>query len=321
MGLRVLVAGAGALGSVFGGFLAAAGHRVTLLGRGPHLAAVAAEGLAIEGIFGERRIGGLTVATDPAALAPAFDALLLSVKSYDTEAMLKATAGLLAADGVAVALQNGLGNVERVVAAVGPARALGGRVIFGAEMPRPGATRVTVFAEPVALGAGVSGNLSAEAGARAWAARFGAAGVPTEYTADLHGHLWTKVFYNAALNPLGALLGLPYGALAADPDARALMDQVIAEGYAVAAARGVRPPVPTAEAYRRVFYARLVPATAHHRSSMLQDLERGRRTEIEAINGSIWRYGGEVGVPTPINATLTRLVRWRERVAIGKEER
>ena len=74
------------------------------------------------------------------------------------------------------------------------------------------------------------------------------------------------------------------------------------------------PLVPTADAYRELFYGRLVPSTAHHRSSMLQDLERGRPTEIEAINGCIWRYGREAGIPTPVNATMTRLVRWRERI-------
>jgi len=311
---RILVAGAGALGSVFGGLLAAAGDDVTLLGRAPHLAAVLDAGLAIEGLWGECRVSGLTVACDAAALRAPFDAILLTVKSYDTAAMLAATAEMLAADGCLLSLQNGLGNVERVLAAVGAERALGGRVIFGAEIPRPGAVRVTVCADPVAVGAVAAGKVPAEAHARAWAARFGKAGIPAEFTPDLHAHLWTKVFYNAALNPLGALFGLPYGAIASDADARGVMDAVIDEGYAVARARGVVPIVANAEAYRQIFYTRLVPATVHHRSSMLQDLERGRPTEIEALNGCIWAYGREVGVATPVNATMTRLVHWRERL-------
>ena len=187
-------------------------------------------------------------------------------------------------------------------------------MIFGAAIPRPGVARVTVFADPIALGAAIVGTPAAEGHAREWTERFAAAGIPTELTPTLQAHLWTKVFYNAALNPLGALFGQPYGALAADPDARALMDAVIDEGFAVAYARGVVPLVPTAVAYRALFYGRLVPSTAHHRSSMLQDLERGRPTEIEAINGCIWRYGLEAGIPTPVNATMTRLVRWRERM-------
>lgn len=314
MGARVLVAGAGAVGSVVGGLLAAAGHRVTLLGRAAHLDAVRAAGLVIEGLWGEHRVADLELATAPGEIRGAYDAILLTVKSYDTADMLAAVAPSVAEDGCVVSLQNGLGNVEQVVAAVGVDRALGGRVIFGAVVRAPGVVRVTVCADPVALGAAVAGTPAAEASARVWSERFAAAGIPTEYTHDVQAHLWTKMVYNAALNPLGALLGLPYGALAADPDGRAVMDAVIDECFAVAGARGVVPLLPTADAYREAFYGRLVPSTAHHRSSMLQDLERGRPTEIEAINGCIWRYGREAGIPTPVNATMTRLVRFRERI-------
>jgi 2-dehydropantoate 2-reductase len=319
MRARVLVAGAGAVGSVFGGFLRQAGHAVTLLGRAGHLDAIARNGLRLDGLFGEALVRDLALATDAATLAPGFDAVLLTVKSFDTDAAIAAAAPLLADDGCMLALQNGLGNVERVAAAVGPRRAAGARVIFGATRPEPGRAHVTVCAEPVAVGVAVPGDLDAERHARAWAEAFAAAGIPTVHTDDLQAHLWTKVFYNAALNPLGALHGLPYGALAADADARAIMDSVIDEGYAVAGACGVRPLAPDAAAYRQIFYERLVPPTADHRSSMLQDLEQGRRTEIDAINGRIWEYGRARGVPTPVNEVLTRLVRWRERLARGKE--
>jgi 2-dehydropantoate 2-reductase len=315
MSERVLVAGAGALGSVFGGFLAAAGHDVTLLGRVAHMDAVAAGGLVVDGLFGARRVTTAAVVTDATRLRRPFDAVLLTVKAYDTGSMLAAVAPLVAAEGCLISLQNGLGNVERVRDAVGARRAVGARVIFGAEIPAPGHARVTVCAEPVAIGAAVVGDASADAHARRWAARIAAAGIPAEAVADVHAYLWTKVFYNAALNPLGALLGLPYGALAADSDARAIMDDVISEAYAVARARGVTPTAPSADAYRRVFYERLVPATADHRSSMLQDLERGRRTEIDAINGALSTFGAAAGVPTPVNTTLARLIRWRERLS------
>jgi len=314
MNERVLVAGAGALGSVLGGFLAAAGHDVTLLGRAPHMDAIVAGGLVVDGLFGARRVASVAVATDATVLQPPFDAVLLTVKAYDTAPILAAVAPLVAPDGCLISLQNGLGNVEQVRDAVGDARAAGARVIFGAEIPAPGHARVTVCAEPVAFGAAVVGDALADAHARRWAARFADAGIPAEAVADVHAYLWTKVFYNAALNPLGALLGLPYGALAADPDARAIMDDVINEAYAVACARGITPTAPSAGAYRRVFYDRLVPATADHRSSMLQDLERGRRTEIDAINGALATFGATAGVPTPVNTTLARLIRWRERL-------
>jgi len=123
--------------------------------------------------------------------------------------------------------------------------------------------------------------------------------------------LWAKVFYNAALNPLGALLGVHYGALRQQADSRALMDAVIDEAFAVARAEGVALPWPTADAYRKEFYERLVPVTFGHRSSMLQDLERGRQTEIDAINGAVWHRALAHGIPAPVNEMLTRLVRLR----------
>src|SRR5262245_19489648 len=110
--MRVLVAGAGALGSVFGGFLRKAGLDVTLLGRAAHLDTIAARGLRIDGIWGDHHVDGFAIATDTAALSGRFDAILLPVKSYDTSTVAAAVAPFLAADGVAISLQNGLGNVE-----------------------------------------------------------------------------------------------------------------------------------------------------------------------------------------------------------------
>jgi 2-dehydropantoate 2-reductase len=308
--VRVLIAGAGALGSVFGGFLRRQRYDVALLGRGPHLEAIAHDGLLIDGIWGTHRVGGFEIAIEPGALRGPFDAVLLTVKSYDTRPMARAVAPLLAPDGVMVSLQNGLGNVETVEAVVGVRRALGARVIFGAIVVAPAHARVTVFADPTAIGSlRASADPEREAAAQAWAARIDAAGIPAEYTERLAGLLWAKVFYNAALNPIGALLAVHYGALPEHPQSRALMDAVIDEAFAVARAEGVALPWQRAEDYRSEFYGRLVPATYHHRSSMLQDLSRGRRTEIEAINGEVIRRGAYLGVATPVNETLTRLLR------------
>ncbi|MBX3023499.1 ketopantoate reductase family protein [bacterium] len=308
--MRVLIAGAGALGSVFGAFLGRAGDDVTLLGRAAHLEAIARDGLRVDGLWGEHLVRGLATATDAAALRGVFDAILLPVKSYDTAAVSEAVAPRLADDGVVISLQNGLGNVETVERIVGAPRVLGARVIFGATIAAPGHVRVTVFADPTAIGALAPGrHPGRDRAARAWAARIDAAGVPAIYTETLPALLWAKVFYNAALNPLGALLDLHYGALPEHPSSRALMDAVIDEAFAVARAEGVALAWPDAAAYRDELYGRLVPATYHHRSSMLQDLSHGRRTEIDAINGAVWERGAAVAVETPINAALTRLLR------------
>jgi len=313
---RILVAGAGALGLVFGGFLRRAGHAVTLLGRGTHLDAIAARGLVIDGLWGEHTVHGLTVARDPADIRGRFDAILITVKSYDTETMAGAVAPLLAVDGMMLSLQNGLGNAERLVAAVGAERVLAGRVIFGAEAVAAGQVRVTVYAEPVLIGAW-SRTPRLARHAQQWAQCFEAAGIPTKFCDDVLAVLWGKVLYNAALNPLGALLGVHYGALAEDEHTRAIMNAVIDEAFAVAVAEPVALPWTSADDYRVAFYGRLVPSTFHHRSSMLQDLERGRRTEIDAINGEVWKRGATHGIVTPANELLTRLVHAREALGSG----
>lgn len=310
---RILVAGAGALGSVFGGFLRRAGFAVTLLGRAPHVDAVAARGLHIDGIWGEHHVDGFSVATEVGDLAEPFDAILITVKSFDTSAIAESSRPLLRDDGFAISLQNGLGNVESVEAAFGPARTLGARVIFGAEIHRPGQVHVSVIADPNAVGS-LDRRLDPrrEAAALEWARRFDDAGIPSAYTDELPSRLWAKVLYNAALNPLGALLGVHYGALPERPESVAIMNDVIEEAFQVAIADGAIFPWQTAADYRREFYDRLVPSTYHHRPSMLQDLEAGRRTEIAAINGEVIRRGAQYGIATPVNQTLIRLVHLRE---------
>jgi 2-dehydropantoate 2-reductase len=311
-GEAILIAGAGAIGSVVGGLLAHAGWDVTLLGRRAHLDAVRRHGLLVEGLFGTHRVRGLACVTDAREIGGPYAAVLLTVKSYDTAAVAAAVADSLAADGVLVSLQNGLGNLEAAARVVGAERVLGARVIFGAEVREPGRVVVTVCADPVLVGGMQPGGGRREMSV-AWAARLGAAGIPAEPTGRIVTELWAKVLYSAALNPLGALLGATYGELAADPDARVLMDEVIEEAFAVARAELVDFDWPDAAAYRETFYGRLVPATAAHRSSMLQDLERGRPTEVDAINGQVAARGAACGRPAPVNAALTRLIRARSR--------
>jgi 2-dehydropantoate 2-reductase len=308
-----LVACAGALGSVVGGLLAQAGWPVTLLGRRSHLDVVGSRGLLVEGLFGTHRVTGLACAVSPDGLRGPYDTVFLAVKAYDSEAVAAAVAPHLAPDGFLVSLQNGLGNLEAAARAVGARRVLGARVIFGAEVPEPGRVRVTVYADPVLIGSPDPADDRRREAAVTWAAHLAEAGIPTEASESIVAELWGKLLYSAALNPLGALLGLSYGALAAGVDTRTIMDAVIDEAFAVASAEGVTLRWAAARDYREEFYRRLVPATATHRSSMLQDLERGRPTEIEAINGWVAVRAAAHGIPAPVNATLTRLLRARAR--------
>ncbi len=307
----MLVAGCGAIGSVFACLLAEAGHSVSILGRVPVVEAARRDGLSVVGLWGEHSARVAAAETRPERLGRDFDAVLITCKSYQTEGLIEELGDRAGDRGCVISLQNGLGNLERLMSAYGRDRVLGGRVIFGAELVTPGRARVTVEAEPVLVGALAPSSAPL---AERWAEAFDRAGIPSRATDDIEAALWAKVLYNAALNPLGALLGVPYGELPKDRDRRWVMDRAIEEAFAVAAAEGVRLPWASAAEYRKLFYERLVPATAAHRSSMLQDLERGKPTEIDAICGEVCRRGESHGIDTPVNRVLALLVRERSRL-------
>jgi 2-dehydropantoate 2-reductase len=305
--LRYLILGAGALGSVFGGLLQLAGHSVSFVGRGAHLEALRARGLSLTGIWGEH--GPLKVAAtdDPASLTETFDAILLCVKAYDTAATLKSVRHLIGPETLVVSIQNGLGNWEAIADQVGWQRTVGSRVIFGAEVASPGTAKVTVYADKVLVGSPKQAIEPARL--ERLAADFAQAGIPSELSPLIERFIWRKVLYNASLNPLGAILHCPYGELAGHPEILATMQAIIAEIFAVAAARQVDLGFVSPQAYYRHLLEVELPPTRAHRASMLQDLERGRRTEIDSLNGAIARYGAELGLPTPVNATIAALIR------------
>jgi 2-dehydropantoate 2-reductase len=190
---------------------------------------------------------------------------------------------------------------------------LGANVLVGAIIPEAGRVTVTVQAAPVIIGPlEVSDCVTLER-IHYWIKAFQRANIPCEHTVRILSYLWAKVFYNAPLNALGALLQVHYGVLGEVAELRQIMDRLIDEAFSVAQTTGVELLWNTVEDYRALFYRHLIPSTYNHQSSMLQDLQRGHRTEIDAINGAIWRYGERLGVPTPFNEIMTRLIRERER--------
>jgi len=318
--MRVLVMGAGSMGSVVGGFMAKAGHDVWLVGREPHMEAIRAHGLSITGIWGEHTVTNLHTATEPQAIpAETFpDVVFSTVKSYDTPAAVEAVRPLVGPDTLVCAYQNGLGNAEAIAEAVGWERTVGARAIYGVWLPEPGHAEVTVIANPTALG--VYDSAAPAERVRALAAAMDKAGLPTVYTDEIGTVLWAKVAYNCALNPLSALLDVPYGALLDTEYTRAIMRDIVHELYAVGNAMGVRLAPETPEDYVRLLFEELIPPTAAHYASMREDFRRGRPTEIEALNGAISRYGRQHDVPCPVNTMATSLVHAREH-ALGIKPR
>jgi 2-dehydropantoate 2-reductase len=302
---RVAVVGAGAVGSYFGGMLARAGAPVTLIGRPLHVNVWRRDGLTIDGVTVRETIP-IAAATEIDAARGA-ELVLVCVKSPDTERTARELAQHLPAGALVISLQNGVDNVARMRTAAG-LDAIAAVVYVAASMPAPGRIKhggrgdLLIGDLPGRARPPRAGEIARVAG---W---FEAAGVPCQASPDIEVDVWIKLITNAALNAISALLNAPYGHIVSIADSRDMLRQVVGECVAVARAGGVAlPPTDFVDMVWR--FAQHVP---HVYSSTAQDLARGKRTEIDALNGFIVRRGAELGVPTPVNHTLLTLVRLRE---------
>lgn len=268
---------------------------VTLLGSWTEgLAALQHAGIRLEAGGLETR-HPVRVTSDPLDCRGARFALVL-VKSWQTRRTAEMLAECLAPDGVALTLQNGLGNLEILQQVLGDERAALGVTTMGATLRGPGLVR--------AGGIGPT-YVGRHPRVEAYLPILSQAGFMVEVEDDVESLLWGKLAVNAGINPLTALLGVPNGELLDDPDARAVMGEAARETASVAVARGVRLPYldPVAQVEA------VAERTRSNQSSMLQDMLRGALTEIDAINGAVTAAGDAVGVATPVNRTLWRLVR------------
>lgn len=312
--MRIVVFGAGAIGSVLGGMLAKAGHEVTLLGRAWHVDAVRQSGLTLSGLWGEMIVRNLDLATrlEEVQRWDTMDWVFVCVKSYDTASAAQSLGQVLGPTTLVCAFQNGLGNYEALVQWLDPARVLLGRVMVGVEVT-PGHARVMVCGDGIVVGS--PDPRSSITTGEALARLLSASGVPTRATTRILEEVWMKVIYNCALNALCTILEVPYGRLLDAEWTRGLMQRVIEEAYSVAKAQGLCLEPPTAEGYAKLLFERLIPETASHYSSMFQDIRRGKLTEIASLNGAIVHLAARCGLTTPTNELLTLLIQSKERLA------
>lgn len=307
--MSIAIMGAGAIGSVIGGMLARQGHRVTLVGRKSHMDAISQSGLHISGIWGEHTVLNLNAVTSPPHKY--MDIVFLTVKSFDTAAAARDVLSMIGADTMVVSMQNGLGNVETLAGIAGRDRTIGAVAIFGAIIPEPGRVEVTVIASETLVGE-MDGPPTPRV--EAIAGMLDNAGIPTKTSVNIMRDIWHKALYNIALNPLSALLEVPYGDIADNPDTRWLIKKMVSEAFKVAGACGVDLGLESPEEYLKILWDQKLPPTREHRSSMLQDILRGKRTEIDFINGAVVRLGEEYGIGTPNNTALVRIVKAKERL-------
>ncbi|MFC7157503.1 ketopantoate reductase family protein [Halomarina halobia] len=299
--MRVGILGAGALGGLFGGYLAADGADVTLVDVWEdHVAAINAEGLLIERPDRDDLRVTVPATTDPDSVGPV-DVLFVFVKSHHTREALRDAATLHDEGTLVVTLQNGLTNMDTIREFVAEERLLGGATTMGSSTEGPGHLLHTGWGETKLGGVDRS---AAERIAR----MLNAADLRTTVVDDPEPHIWSKQFVSVGIKPVAALTGLLDGPLSELEEPAHVMETLVTEAAAVARAKGIEILLddPVAETHRtcRINYDTT--------SSMLEDVTLGRRTEIDHINGAIVEYGEEVGVDTPYNRMATALVKGKE---------
>ena len=300
--MRIAVMGTGAMGGYMAARLAASGNEVSCIARGPTLEALRESGLTLESPLGDVTIRPIAAESDPAAIGEV-EAVLFAVKLGDAVQAAQRLYPLLGRDTAVITFQNGIDAPDIVAAEMGAANVLPGSAnVAGAEMAKPGLVRHLgkyarfVFGER-------SGNMTPRA--KRVAAAFEAAGMDIHLSDDIDAELWGKFVLLAAASGTIAACRSPLGIVRDDPQLKATLHAAMIESAAVARATGIKLPETIVEDHM----ALLETFPAEQKSSMLQDLEAGRKLELSWLSGSICRLGRTAGISTPVHDTLYAVLR------------
>ena len=311
--MRVCVIGAGAMGSVFGGLLAHVGHDVTFVDTWEeNVAAINAHGVRLDGVKGELRIPANAVVGLPHGLEA--DLAMIWTDANNTRRAAVTAAAALAPDGFAITLQNGIGNVETLIEVLGKSRVAAGSSMCSAAMRGPGHASFTHM--------GMTSVGEIDGGGSARVEQLRAALAQARFQVRVHPDImslvWSKFAHNCAVNAICATTGLRVGEFARVAALDRLQDHVIDEILAVTQAKGITLDDPDFRGHVKAHCWK-----KFNRPSMLQHIEAGTRTEIDAINGRLVEEGRRLGVPTPYNdalACLLKGVEHKRREATGRTE-
>ena len=296
--MKVAIVGAGAMGGLFGALLTEAGHEVWLLDTWQeHINIIRKQGIKIE-YGGSTRIVKLNTATRHEEIGLC-DVTMIFVKSYHSETVAGTAAAIAGSKGVVVTLQNGLGNAEKLAACLEPSRIIAGTTAHGATVLGPGQIR------HAGTGATIIGNWESDHNPQVdtLGAEFNQAEISCSVVDDIRPVIWEKLLVNVGINAITALTGISNGQLLEMAVSRELSQMAVQEAAAVARTKGVTV---REDIVSHVF--KVAEATAQNRSSMGQDVDNRRLTEVQAINGMVVSIGKRLSIPTPVNQTLTALV-------------
>ncbi len=298
--MRILIIGAGAMGSLFAAMLAPHADVRLLTSNQDHENAINKHGLQIYGLDGQLRQIKVQLASDTVQDHQSADLVLICTKAGATAKAAQAARRYLTPHGLALTLQNGLGNRETIATQVGEMRTMAGTTAQAATLLAPGQVRHA--------GSGMTYlglHKAQKAGVAQIAALFNRAGIACEQSEHIDRLIWSKLIVNVGINALAAILRVPNGVLANIPECGRLMEAAVAEAVAVAQALAL--DFALSEQIQKV--RQVCAETSANHASMLQDVVRGKTTEVDVINGAIVAKGKEVGVATPVNALLTQIIK------------
>ena len=319
--MKILVYGAGAVGSYFGGFLAKAGHEVSLLGRPLHIDVIRERGLEITGTMGEHQIRNFKLFTDVGAIQESPDLILLTVKPKDTEncAGEISECGIRSAEGgmpPILSIQNGLGNLEILSKYLPAFELLAGRLITSISI-EPGKIKVGASADDFLIGAvGAYSNTPLPQELQRvekLAEMFTKAGIKSRAVKDIQKYLWSKMVFNTSLNGLASLLEVTYGELLQSDETKEIIRNLVLEIYTVAEKKGISLEPETPQSHLQLLFDKLMPTFNNHRPSLFRAIQAGKKTDIDFLNGAISRFGMERGIKTPVNDAIANLIKAKEK--------
>jgi 2-dehydropantoate 2-reductase len=291
--LKIGIMGSGGVGGYFGARLAAAGNPVAFVARGRHLAAIRQSGLQVRSPLGDVRISPATASENPAELG-VMDVVLFATKLYDTESAGVLCRPLVGEATVVISLQNGVDGEAQLAGILGEQHVAGGIARISAAITEPG--QIQHYSEFASIEFGETDGSESQR-LRDFLAVAEAAGIDAKLSTNITVNLWEKFVLLASMAAVTALTRLPIGPVLDDPRSRALLHDAVVEVAAVAAANDVELADGTTEKVLH-YFEKMPPAM---KASMLVDLERGNRLELDWLSGSVCRMGEELDIDTPVH--------------------
>ena len=317
--MRALIYGGGAVGLGLASCLLKSGSPVDIIAREKTVRSLQKDGLLRTGIFRKyhARPSKFNCYTSLNGLVKqAYDYVLVCTKSFDSFQAAKDLfehKSIFSEKTKIVLFQNGWGNAEAFTSFFDKQTIYTARVITGFQRHKSNEVEITVHADSIHIGSLFSAGLSV---VQALADAIDKGGIPCQTTDGIGKDIWAKMLYNCALNPLGAILDVSYGALAEHESTRDIMNGIIEEVFAVMKKAGYETHWESVKDFLEVFYGKLVPDTAEHKSSTLQDLIAKKPTEIDALNGAVIKLAEKIDIPIPCNSIVYNIIKFIEAVSL-----